>query len=109
MRWHGSPAGNLLRARLDDFMQAHPEIVVDVRVKSSSGPGSLLEALTSTNAAAPAAVPGLIALNRSDLEAAANDVRDKVAGAGNGHGRDQAEKFGKFVNGHDARDGRDAP
>ncbi len=68
---NNSPAGNLLRARLDAFMEAHPEIIVEVRVKSSSGPGSLLEALTSTNAAAPAAVPGLIALNRSDLEAAA--------------------------------------
>jgi len=64
-------AGDLLRERLDAFMQAHPDISIEVRVKSSSGPGSLLEALTSTNAAAPSAVPGLIALNRSDLEAAA--------------------------------------
>ncbi len=66
-----SPAGNLLQERLNAYMEAHPDVVVEVRVKSSSGPGSLLEALTSTNAAAPAAVPGLIALNRSDLEAAA--------------------------------------
>lgn len=66
-----SVAGNLLRERLDAFMENHPDIYVEVRVKSSSGPGSLLEALTTANAAAPAAVPGLIALNRSDLEAAA--------------------------------------
>lgn len=25
---------------------------------------------------------------------------------GRGHGRGQAKKFGKFINGHDARDGR---
>jgi hypothetical protein len=28
------------------------------------------------------------------------------AGFAQGHGRGQAKKFGKFVNGHDARDGR---
>ena len=29
-----------------------------------------------------------------------------VVAQGNGHGRGQAKKFDKFVNGHDARDGR---
>ncbi len=66
-----SPAGALLRARLDEFMQSHEDVYVNVRVKSSSGPGSLLEALTTTSAAAPDAAPALIALSRSDMEAAA--------------------------------------
>jgi len=66
-----SAMGNLLRARLNVFMDSHPGIHVEVRVKSTSGPGGLLESLTTANAAAPAALPGLIALNRSDLEAAA--------------------------------------
>lgn len=64
-------AGALLRARLDAFMAEHPDIYVDVRVKSASGPGGLLESLTTASAAAPTAAPGLIALSRSDLEAAA--------------------------------------
>lgn len=64
-------AGALLRAQLDAFMASHPDIYIDVRVKSASGPGGLLESLTTASAAAPAAVPGLIALSRSDLEAAA--------------------------------------
>ncbi len=64
-------AGEILRARLDAFMASHPDLYVDVRVKSASGPGGLLESLTTASAAAPAAAPGLIALSRSDLEAAA--------------------------------------
>ena len=40
-------------------------------VKASSGPGSLLDSLTAASAAAPDAVPALIALNRADLESAA--------------------------------------
>ncbi len=64
-------AGAVLRSRLDAFMESHPDIYIDVRVKSSSGPGGLLESLTTTSAAAPSAAPGLIALSRSDLEAAA--------------------------------------
>jgi ABC-type glycerol-3-phosphate transport system substrate-binding protein len=64
-------AGVLLRARLDEFMETHPDVYVDVRVKSASGPGGLLESLTTASAAAPSAAPALIALSRSDLEAAA--------------------------------------
>src|SRR5512142_176577 len=33
-------------------------------------------------------------------------VPAQVVAQGNGRGRGQAKKFGKFVNGHDARDGR---
>ncbi len=66
-----SPAGGVLRARLDAFMQQNPGLIVNVRVKASSGPGSLLDSLTAASAAAPDAVPALIALNRADLELAA--------------------------------------
>lgn len=64
-------AGALLRSRLDAFMESHQDVYIDVRVKSSSGPGGLLESLTTASAAAPSAAPGLIALSRSDMEAAA--------------------------------------
>ncbi len=65
------PAGALLQARLDEFTRINPNVVVEVRVKAASGPGSLLEALTAASAAAPKAVPALIILNRADLESAA--------------------------------------
>lgn len=40
-------------------------------MKSETGPGGLLESLNAANAAAPLALPSVIALSRSDLEAAA--------------------------------------
>ena len=33
-------------------------------------------------------------------------IHAQAVAQGNGRGRGQAKKFGKFVNGHDARDGR---
>ena len=42
-----------------------------MRVKAASGVGGLLESLSVTSAAAPSALPGLVALSRSDLESAA--------------------------------------
>lgn len=67
----GTPAGDLLQRRLDDFMEVNPGALVVTRVKSASGPGGLLESLTASSAAAPEALPAIVALNRSDLEQAA--------------------------------------
>lgn len=67
----GTPAGDLLKARLESFQTANPGIRLQVRIKASSGNGGLLESLSVTSAAAPSALPGLIALPRSDLETAA--------------------------------------
>lgn len=64
-------AGNLLQERLDEFMEVNPGVIVVTRVKGASGHGGLLEALTTSAAAAPDAMPSIIALNRSDLEQAA--------------------------------------
>lgn len=64
-------AGNLLQDRLDEFMEANPGVIVVTRIKGASGHGGLLEALTTSAAAAPDAMPSIIALNRSDLEQAA--------------------------------------
>jgi multiple sugar transport system substrate-binding protein len=66
-----SVAGQLMQAQLDAFMDANPDIVIEVRVKAASGPGGLLESLTAASAAAPQALPVLVALSRSDLETAA--------------------------------------
>jgi len=65
------PAAKLLKDRLNSFMDKNPDVEVQVRIKSSSGPGSLLESLSAASAAAPNALPSLIALPRSDLETAA--------------------------------------
>lgn len=57
--------------RLSAFSDAHDGIEIDVRVKAATGVGGLLDALTASSAAAPASLPDLIVLSRSDLETAA--------------------------------------
>ena len=67
----GTPGGDLLRARLAEFSARRPSVRVEVRIKAADGPGDLLEALTTASAAAPLALPDLVALPRPTLEAAA--------------------------------------
>lgn len=67
----GSPAGDLLKARLDEFSKRRPSIQVEVRIKALSGPGGLLDSLSAANAAAPLSLPDLILLPRNLLETAA--------------------------------------
>lgn len=64
-------ASQIFNDRLQLFSDQNEGIEINVRVKAASGVGGLLDALTATNAAAPDALPDLIALSRSDLEAAA--------------------------------------
>lgn len=66
-----TPAGELLRARLDEFLRLHPGLTLEVRIKAISGPAGLLDSLISTSAVAPLALPDLVALPREMLEAAA--------------------------------------
>ncbi|MDO9130711.1 MAG: hypothetical protein Q7U34_12675, partial [Anaerolineales bacterium] len=44
---NGTPAGNLLKTRLDEFSAAHPGLKLEVRVKAESGPAGLLESLAA--------------------------------------------------------------
>ncbi len=67
----GTPAGDLLKAQLEAFAALNPEIRLDVRLKALDGPGGLLDSLAAASAAAPLAVPDLIALPRPLLESAA--------------------------------------
>ncbi len=67
----GSSTGILLQSRLDQFTAVHPEVKIEVRIKAVEGPGSMLEALTTAGAAAPLALPDVVALPRPLLEAAA--------------------------------------
>ncbi len=66
-----SPAGVLLQARLDEFQKRNPRVTIETRVKAVSGPGGLLDSLTTASAAAPQALPDLVALPRDLLETAA--------------------------------------
>ena len=66
----GSPSGQLFKDRLASFMSEYPNVQIEVRIKAVSGPGGLLESLTTTSAAAPEVLPTLILLNRSSLETA---------------------------------------
>ena len=67
----GTQAGDLLRARLESFASLRPRLQLEVRVKSLQDPGGLLDALASASAAAPLALPDLVALPRPTMEAAA--------------------------------------
>jgi len=67
----GTPAGNLLQSRLDQFTADRPEVKIEVRLKAVEGPGGLLEALSTAGAAAPLVLPDVIALPRPLLETAA--------------------------------------
>ena len=60
-----TPAGTLLQDRLDEFVARRPGLQIEVRVKKES----MLYALTTTQKAAPAIMPDLLALSRADLEA----------------------------------------
>jgi len=64
-------AGILLEDRLRGFEALHPGLTVELRIKALDGESSLLNSLSVTAAAAPEALPGLILLNRSDMEIAA--------------------------------------
>ena len=66
-----SPSNQLLKARLEQFEAQNPGITLDVRVKALDGTGGLLDALASTSAAAPLALPDLVLLPRTLLESAA--------------------------------------
>lgn len=64
-------AAQALKARLDEYAAAHPDLTLEIRIKGADGENGLLEALSITRSAAPAALPDLVALPRADLEAAA--------------------------------------
>lgn len=63
--------GQLLRARLDDFLEKRRDLRIEVRVKAPDGPGGILDTLTTASAAAPLALPDLVAVPRPMLEASA--------------------------------------
>ncbi len=67
----GGSAGELLQERLDEFTTRRSNVRIEVRVKTVEGPGGMLDTLTTAAAAAPLALPDLVALPRPALESAA--------------------------------------
>ena len=67
----GTNSAALFRSRLEGFVDLHEGVQLEVRVKSVSGPAGLLESLSTTSAAAPLALPDLVALPHTELETAA--------------------------------------
>ncbi|MEJ5223441.1 MAG: extracellular solute-binding protein [Anaerolineales bacterium] len=63
-----TPASNLLRQRLAAFAEQNPGVRIEVRIKAEE---NFVRSLQTTRAAAPAAMPDLILLDRTDLERAA--------------------------------------
>jgi multiple sugar transport system substrate-binding protein len=65
-----TPAGKLLQERLDEFASRRTGLSVEIRIKAVDGSGGLLDSLTTASAAAPLALPDLVALPASLLETA---------------------------------------
>lgn len=64
-------AAALLNERLDAFESIHPDVVVEVRVKTVDGRGGLLDSLSTASSAAPKALPAIVLLSSEDMENAA--------------------------------------
>ncbi|MGD8553346.1 MAG: extracellular solute-binding protein, partial [Anaerolineales bacterium] len=66
-----TPAGMLFANHLDEFEAQYSGVNIQVRIKSRSGPGGLLETLTAAELAAPSALPDLVMLEPYALSQAA--------------------------------------
>lgn len=62
----GTPSAELLKGRLQDFESEYPGIQIEIRIKSEA---DIMTTLFVTNKAAPEAMPDLIALSYSDMQA----------------------------------------
>lgn len=65
-----TPAGELLMERLEEFQSRRPNVRVEVRIKPVEGPGGIINTLTTASAAAPLALPDVVALPRRSVEPA---------------------------------------
>ena len=64
-------AAELLTQRLQEFESQYSDLKIEVRIKTAETDGEILNALSTTSAAAPGVLPDLVLLSRSDLEMAA--------------------------------------
>ena len=71
-----SRAGEVFNRRIDAFEALHPGTTIGVRIKAAGGSGGLRDSLAAAIAAAPGAIPDLVALDQFDLRAAA--IKDLI-------------------------------
>jgi len=68
---NGTPASELLAARLEEFENRKGNVRIDTRIKTVDGSGGIIDMLTTANAAARLALPDLVALPQHALNTAA--------------------------------------
>lgn len=66
-----NPYSHVLQTRLSEFIESHPGIRIETRIKGSGQVGGLIDSLSSYAVAAPLALPDLVLLSRPDLVTAA--------------------------------------
>lgn len=66
-------AGKLFLAQLDAFSENNPGVQVDVRVKSISGDGGIVDSMRTASVAAPGALPDLIVVDLPTLRTIARE------------------------------------
>jgi ABC-type glycerol-3-phosphate transport system substrate-binding protein len=67
-----SESAMVIYDRFQEFSDNNLQVNLNVRIKPSTGPGSIIETLTSASMVAPEAMPSLILISRSDLVQAAS-------------------------------------
>lgn len=68
---NGSPAAELFAERLEEFENRKTNVRIETRVKAVEGVGGMIDILSTASAAAPIALPDLVALPQHALETAA--------------------------------------
>jgi ABC-type glycerol-3-phosphate transport system substrate-binding protein len=66
----GNLAANMLQSRFDEFVEQHPQVRIETRVKAEDGTGGLLDSLLGAQIAAPLSQPDLILLPHTQLQTA---------------------------------------
>ncbi len=65
-----TPGGLVLMDQIRAFQQSNPNVDVEIILKKKSGPGGLLDFLTTASAAAPSVLPDVVTLSSPDLHKA---------------------------------------
>lgn len=70
---NGTPAGIILKQQLDTFTAEYPDTTITVRIKAPTGPGGMLDSLSTASLAAPRVLPGIMIFSRQEFEKAARE------------------------------------
>ena len=65
-----TPGGKALAAAIAAYTELHPNILITIRIKATSGESSVINTLTAANHVAKDTLPSLVLLSRSNMETA---------------------------------------